>query len=184
MKYLKEVFLSDTQMQMRKIIRTTQRVLHDITENNLYDTSLFEPGVHLDNNRVDDWFGFQLTYFWLDLIPKINRIWKRDSMITEDGNAMIQFPFSQREVMWAFSNYSDAYGPVLKRQRIMFRRCACVEQVDGVDENGRNVKVDRRKPCVPPEMGYMCYRECLLIKANIIREKDKVDRRVERHTRV
>jgi hypothetical protein len=48
--------------------------------------------------------------------------------------------------MHAFANFADATGPVIRAQKCMFKRCSCVD------------KAGKRMPCVPPKMGYMCYR--------------------------
>jgi hypothetical protein len=60
--------------------------------------------------------------------------------------------------------FADVYGPVLRRQKAMFRRCSCV------DEEGK------RKPCVPPKVGYQCERICTLFKMHIVRKRDKAER--------
>lgn len=43
----------------------------------------------------------------------------------------------------------------------MFHRCGCV------DENGK------RRVCVPPMNGYMCTRDALLIKKELVRQREK-----------
>ena len=46
----------------------------------------------------------------------------------------------------------------------MFRRCSCV------DDEGK------RKPCIPPKVGFMCERICTLFKTHIVRKRDKAER--------
>ena len=86
---------------------------------------------------------------------------KRHKITTDD---LTSFDYTEQEVMHAFTNYSDAVGPVLRMQKAMFRRCACVD------------KNMIRKPCVPPSPGYMCIRDCVLLKSELVRERDKHDR--------
>ena len=50
------------------------------------------------------------------------------------------------------------------KQKSAFRRCRCK------DENGR------RKPCVPPKTGFMCFRMCTLLKGNLVLKQLKADR--------
>lgn len=50
------------------------------------------------------------------------------------------------------------------KQKSCFRRCQCK------DETGR------RKPCVPPKTGFMCYRMCTLLKGNLVLKQLKADR--------
>jgi hypothetical protein len=46
----------------------------------------------------------------------------------------------------------------------MFTKCMCVDK-DG-----------QPNPCVPPKVGYMCFREAFCFKKNLIRQRDKEDR--------
>lgn len=136
--YCRESFMQDKQGRMRKIIRIVQGVLYQALDSGLTDSAHFEAHVKIDNDRGnDDWFAIQMSYFWQELLPKLERIWQANL----DGNLLTgeipnedeinNFPFTEKEIFWAFSNFHDAYGPVFRRQEVNFRRCACV------DENGR-----------------------------------------------
>ncbi len=162
--YFTEVFHSDKQARMRHIILKTQNVLQQIADRKLYDDSLFEPDVKVEETSEDYWFGFQLFYFLQELLPKLNQVWQylqSKGIIIPD--IVTEFDFSEKEILWAFTNFRDAYGPVMLHQKAMFRRCSC-------DRNGQPM------PCVPPRQGYMCHRVCYLIKRHIVRQRDKEDR--------
>ncbi|RYH29722.1 hypothetical protein EON65_07480 [archaeon] len=75
------------------------------------------------------------------------------------------FPFSEEEFVWAWSNYSDACGPMLRMENCMFRRCKCVD-----------AKTNLSKPCVPPMVGYLCTRQCFMLKRRLVRQRDKAER--------
>jgi hypothetical protein len=164
-KYFTDIFLSDKQARMRHIILTTQNVLEQISERKLYDPSLFEPDVKVAESSEDYWYGLQLSYFWNELLPQIKHVWKylhNEGIVIPD--IVTEFEFNEKEVMWAFTNYLDAYGPVLLHQRAMFRQCSCK------DSHGNLI------PCIPPRQGYMCTRLCYLMKKHLVRQKDKEDR--------
>lgn len=136
--YCKESFLNDKQGRMRTIIRTLLGVLYQVLDYGLTDPAFFEANVKIDNDRgKDEWFALQMSYFWEELLPKLQRIWqaKLENMSSigekQDDDEVLNFPFTEKEIFWAFSNFHDAYGPVFRRQEANFRRCACV------DENGR-----------------------------------------------
>jgi len=54
---------------------------------------------------------------------------------------------------------------------IRFRRCSCVA-IDPSHPNNPPV----RRPCIPPHRNYMCLRECVLFKKQLVRVRDKNDR--------
>lgn len=65
-----------------------------------------------------------------------------------------------REVFWAFSKFTDSYGPILRKGYGIFKLCTCKK--NGV-----------RHPCVPPKLNYMCRRVCTLIKMKFIFNDEK-----------
>jgi hypothetical protein len=143
---------------MRRVVLCLQNALHQVVENmNQFDvdSSLFEHNIKVENDD-DLWYGLQLPYFWNTLLPKLKRLWefkmRRAQAANQDADQVDSFPYTEKELLWAFSNFNDAYGVVMKRKKVMFRRCSCE------DENGN------RLPCVPPKVGYMCYRECYMFK--------------------
>ena len=115
-----------------------------------------------------------MDYFWDYLVPQANLLWRRrlmqENANLHDSSVDREFPYTEKQVMWAFTSFSDAYGAVLRRQNIMFRRCACVV-------TDKETGVVRRNPCIPPKVGYMCLRQCTLLKSNIVRDRDKAERR-------
>jgi hypothetical protein len=164
--YFTDIFHSDKQARMRHIIYKTQNLLQQISDRKVYDPSLFEPDVKVDEKSEDYWYALQLGHFWLELLPKMQSVWKylhSQGIIIPD--AITEFEYNEKEVLWAFTNFHDAYGPVLLHQKSVFRVCACKDPHTGLPT-----------PCIPPRQGYMCNRLCYLMKKNIIRQKDKDDR--------
>ncbi|KAJ1439312.1 hypothetical protein B484DRAFT_415932 [Ochromonadaceae sp. CCMP2298] len=165
--YCRNLHLQDTQSRMRHIILTTQHVLQQMHERGLPDSSLFEVDVKRSPADLDRWFALQLPYFWNDLLPHLKELWHAERMGHPDAlttDAVSTFDYNEQEVMHAFANFADAAGPVIRAQKAMFKRCSCV------DETGK------RNPCIPPKIGFMCYRQCVLVKQQLVRQKDKVDR--------
>lgn len=158
--------------RMRQIITATQNILHQIVYYGLADPAYFEPEVQISGDE-DPWCALDYPYLWSDAIPKLQQVWSalhrrrnrhRLEQIQQKTNFLLQFGYNEREVAWAYANYSDVYGPVMRRQKAMFRRCACL------DSNGN------RKPCVPPKVGFMCYSDCTLLKMRLLRTRDKEER--------
>jgi len=96
-----------------------------------------------------------------------------------DADTITAFPFTEMEVLWAFSNFNDAYGPVMRRQEANFRRCACV------DNSGRrkpwqgNVSIQNYYYhkliiiiSVPPAIGFMSRRPCVLFKVSTMHKNN------------
>lgn len=168
-KYCKEIHMSDGTARMRETVLAMQNVLRQVQDRDLADPGYFEPNVRRSETDLDVWFALQLPYLWRDLMPQLKAIWeaerakakKNKRALTDD---LTSFDYTEKEVMHAFSNYADAVGPVLRVQKAMFRRCACV------DSSGKRV------PCVPPMPGFMCLRDCVLLKKDLVRQREKHDR--------
>jgi hypothetical protein len=173
-KYLRAIHMNDNDARMREIVQAVQNVLRQIHEREIADSSLFEAEVQRneqDEKDLDRWYALQLPYLWKDLLPQMKLLWeaereardkkKKKAVHIEDLSA---FDFTEHEAMQALTTYYDAVGPVLRYGKAKFRRCACV------DQNGQ------RKPCVPPVTGYMCLRDCVLVKKTFVREREKNDR--------
>lgn len=182
-KHCEKLYFHDSQGRMRHVIYATQNILQQITDRNIANQAYFEPdiilspqGEHITNDNAtkerdqlsvrDLWYGLQIRHLFDDLIPKLQYIWQHHlaSGVHFTSDVLTEFTFTEKEVVWAFANYSDAVGPVLKRQEVMFKRCACV------DSNGLP------KPCIPPCVNYMCKRDCVLLKKSVVRQRDKEDR--------
>ena len=162
--YYKSRYHEDITWRQRVIISSVQACLNQAIDRKIADASLFEPHTKTDGSE-DDWFALQLSYFWGELLPELKSMWREEGIKNvRNSNWINSFPFDEREVIWAFSNFQDAYGMLLKRQKAKFRRCACV------DSTGR------RRPCVPPEVGFMCYRVATLLKMNFVMEGVKKQR--------
>lgn len=186
--HCREQFLGNKEGRMKHIILATQSALRQATEQKLYNPALFEPNVtllalrtrygqnHISNKKLagqdpvayamdlDEWTALQPSHFFDELLPKLRAMWaalqatnSRHSL-QAFKDEVTEFTFSEKEVMWAFINYRDALGPVLKREKALFRRCACLE------------------PDVPPAVGFMCCRDATLLKMRIVRERDRTDR--------
>ena len=162
--YFKKRYEEDITWRQRVIISSVQAVLAQAHERNMTDPAQFEPNTRVENSE-DGWFALQLSYFWSELLPELKRIWRDEGMQNKHNpNWINSFPFDEREVLWAFSNFSDAYGVMLKRQKVRFRRCACV---DGTG---------RRRPCVPPAVGFMCFRVATLLKMHFVMSGHRKER--------
>lgn len=171
--YLKAIYLNDKVARMREVVLATQNVLKQIQERDFADSAYFEPDHQRTDKDLDRWFALQLPYLWKDLLPQLKRTWESEraamghhrrhkhAVASDD---LTSFDYSEQEVMHALTNYSDAVGPVLRMQKAMFRRCACLDSEM------------KRRPCVPPAPGYMCLRDCVLLKKELVRERDKHDR--------
>lgn len=164
--YCRALFNDREVYRMRAIIFSMQDVLRQIEERELADPSQFEPHTMIPEDKYDEWYALQYDYLWGDLLPDLKNIWHQESLQgikAKDGHVNA-FDYEQKDVIWAFSGFGDAYGPMIRKGKAMFRRCACVDQLG------------RRMPCVPPKPGFMCYRMCTLLKARIVQKKEKDDR--------
>eukprot|EP00605_Chrysophyceae_sp_TOSAG23-4_P001691 GSChrysophyteH1.ASY1.ANO1.1859.1 assembled CDS len=162
--YYKKKFEEDVTWRQRVIISSVQAVLGQAYDRGITDPSQFEPNTKVAESD-DGWYAIQLSYFWTELLPEMKQIWRDEGLRNiQNPNWVNSFPFNEKEVLWAFSNFSDAYGMMLKRQKVQFRRCACV------DANGR------RKPCVPPAVGFMCYRVATLLKMHFVMSGQRKER--------
>jgi hypothetical protein len=114
---------------------------------------------------ADPYFAFQMPFFWSHLIVNLRDIWNVEGLqgIIDTKYKTTSFPYTEREVIWAFNHFSDAYGPVLKKGQSVFKKCSCVK--DG-----------RRYPCIPPKMDFMCKRVCTLIKMQLVFQEDRSNR--------
>ena len=162
--YFKKRYEEDISWRQRVIISSVQAVLAQAQERKITDPSQFEPDTRVEDSE-DGWYAIQLSYFWAELVPEMKRIWRDEGLKNmRNPNWINSFPFTEREVLWAFSNFSDAYGVMLRRQKARFRRCACVDQAG------------RRRPCVPPAVGFMCYRVATLLKMHFIMAGQRKER--------
>lgn len=141
-------FLDDKEARMRHIILATQSALRDIHDFGFHDPAFFEMDVVLSGEK---YFGLQPRHLFDDLLPKLRRMAQQREQIAS-------LPFTEEEVMWAWSHYTDANGPVLRRDKVCFRRCRC------------------SPPCLPPRPGYLCQRDAYCFKQVICRLRDKQER--------
>jgi len=112
---------------MRHIILSTQHVLQQIQDRQIADVSMFEADIEITPGDKDRWYGTHVSYLCNTMIPKLKAMWELeidDQEMNGSSNALTSFDFTEREVMWAFSNYSDAVGPVLRRQPAMYATTA------------------------------------------------------------
>ena len=161
--YFRRRYEDDITYRMRKIISAVQGLLQQVVERGLADPSLFEPDSRVEGSD-DPWYALQLSYFWSDLVPAMRKVWQLEGGSSKFGAALNSFTYDEKEVLWAFQNFNDAYGAVFKRQKALFRRCACV------DVNGK------RRPCVPPKVGFYCSRVATLFKARVVMHEVRKER--------
>ena len=89
---------------------------------------MFEADIELTPGDKDRWYGTpHISYIFNNMLPKLTQHWEAEQLereqtttTTTTTSSLTSFEFSEREVMWAFSNYSDAVGPVLRRQKTMY----------------------------------------------------------------
>ena len=162
--YFTQRHKEDIQYRMRLIVAKFQNCLAQLNERNLADPSLFEADCTIPNDN-DGWFGTHTDYLFQELMPKLKKIWRREMLQgIQHADWVTNFAYEDHEVIEAFTVFADVYGPVLRRGKAMFRRCSCV------DDEGK------RKPCIPPKVGFMCERICTLFKMHIVRKRDKAER--------
>ena len=165
--YFKERVMRDEGWKIRTIVTAVQDVLTQAHERNIYDEAEFQGSTKIEGDP-DEWFAFQLPYFWSQLIPALQDVWKMEGMMgnrdLEKKFKVVSFPYGEREVNWALGRMYDVNGPILKFESVKFRKCACT------DEEGN------RKPCVPPEVGWMCKRQATLVKCKNVMEADRQNR--------
>lgn len=161
-KWCQERFAENERFRMRYIVQMTIDLLQQIQERGIANPAYFESNVLLEK---DAWYALQLDYLWDKIIPELEQTWHRELMQGKGSNGsdreVFSFSFTKADVYWAFTNYTDAYGPLMIKQKADFKRCECV------DSTGR------RAPCVPPRLGYMCTRMCTLLKSTIVLQSDK-----------
>ena len=142
----------DNQLWRRKvIISSLQDLLREISTMELVDRSLFEADFSYNG---DTWFALQLNYLFDNLMPTLKDM----------NREKYTFPYETSEILWALHGFEDATGAVILNGEAMFKRCSCR------DPSGR------RRPCIPPKKGYMCTRQCTLIKTTIVLQSDKQQR--------
>jgi hypothetical protein len=162
--YLQEKVKNNEEGRIRCIVTSTQDCLQQVLDRGLADASEFEAYSMIPGD-ADPYFAFQMPYFWSHLLVNLRDIWKVEGLqgIIDSKHKTASFPYTEREVIWAFSHFSDAYGPVLKKGVSVFKKCSCVK--DG-----------KRHPCVPPQMDFMCKRICTLVKMQLVFQEDRSNR--------
>ena len=128
-------------------------------------------------SRGDRWFAIPLSqypprdqttpfhFFWELYLPKLEHRWNSG---IHKARGCTSFPFGREETEAEMSAFKDPYGGILRTERVMFKRCGCVDS-DG-----------KRRVCVPPVVGYMCSRKALLVKRDIVLERERVERERKR----
>lgn len=160
--YCVEKYGLDEYWRQKRTVMAVQNVLKQVEERKIADNSLFLAGYMID---ADPWYAVDIEYLWKDLIPALKKLWKEEGKkgIVRKGY-INSFQYSMQELFWAVTRFQDAYGGVFRKENAWFKRCSCV------DESGR------RKPCVPPAVGFMCWRPTTLFKAQIIPSKVRQER--------
>ncbi len=162
--WCREEYLHNEQNQMRAIVNATQLVLEEIVRLKIYDEALFRPPFKIE---FDYFYGLQFDYLLDELIPKVKEIWHKENIKrkhTDKKGSFKTFPYTKKEVVWAWMNYGDAAGVVMRKEEAWFTRCKCV------DSQGK------RQPCVPPKIGFMCNRVATLMKSSLVLKRQKQER--------
>ena len=158
--WCKARYLEDEHWRRKRIIVAFQDCLRQAAEMDLCDPGKFYSPLTI---KDDDYYCLDLPYFWKFILPELTKIWKRqiEEFEVVPPDVTLSFPYTKKEVMWAFKSFTDAYGYVLQVGTANFKRCLCR------DENGR------RRPCVPPTKGFMCRRRCHLVKHTVVLQHEK-----------
>ena len=164
-RYFHQRVMSDEAWKVRTIVTAVQDMLVQAQEREIGDESEFEPAQKAVGDD-DLYFAFQMTHFFGHILPALRDVWRMEGLtgVIERKYKLAAFPYSEKEVNWGFSRFSDANGPVMKFEPAMFRKCACV------DDDGR------RRPCVPPAVGFMCRRMCTMVKSKNVLQADRQQR--------
>ena len=170
--YFYQRVMSDEKWMVRLIVTAVQDILTQAHERGITEESEFQANTKPPDDP-DDWYAFQMPYLWSHILPALHDIWKVEGLsgVVEKRYKLAAFPYSEKEVQWALGRFSDVSGPIVRRGQAMFRKCSCA------DAEGRRV------PCVPPKVGWMCYRTCTLIKAKNVMQADRQHRQWRAYSR-
>ena len=163
--YFYQRVMSDEKYMVRLIVTAVQDILCQAHERGFTEESEFQANTKPPDDP-DDWYAFQMPYLWSHILPALNDIWKVEGLtgVVEKRYKLAAFPYSEKEVHWALGRFADVNGPVMRYGQAMFRKCSCA------DAEGR------RMPCVPPKVGWMCYRTCALVKSKNVMQADRQNR--------
>ena len=105
----------------------------------------------------DDTFQLVPDALWSVLLPGLHKIWNDPDTFC---GGLSSFPFERSEVEKAIFAFQDAAGSVATRTSAgKFESCSCSEQ------------------CIPSRDGWMCTRNALVLRMNMVYEENMIERR-------
>lgn len=162
-------YASNQNSLQRSIIMSVQDVLRQVSHNReLFDDDDSQPLASLFEENVDRkgqlYYQFLPEALWAVFLPKLEEMWSsKDQHVV----GIRSFPYSRKDVERALVEFRDAGGKVTHHcTKAKFRRCSC--------RNNSNEK----KTCFRTSKdGWMCRRPALLLRMNIVRERDMAERK-------
>ena len=153
----------------QSVIMSVQDVLRQVSENReLFDdddsqplASVFEENV---NRKGQLYYQFLPEALWAVFLPKLEEMWSnKDQHVV----GIRSFPYSRNDVERALVEFRDAGGKVAHHcTKAQSRRSSC-----------RNNSNEKQTCLRTSKGGWMCQRPALLLRMNIIREKDMSERK-------
>ncbi len=105
----------------------------------------------------DDTFQLVPDALWSVLLPGLHKIWNDPDTFC---GGLSTFPFERSEVEKAIFAFQDAAGSVAtKTSTAKFESCSCPEK------------------CIPSRDGWMCTRNALVLRLNMVYEENMIERR-------
>jgi Leucine-rich repeat (LRR) protein len=140
--YFQALYDSDVQWRMRLVVTSLQNVLRQLIERDMYDPSMLEPDTILPHDTQKDlWTAIDQKYLIDKCLPDLRLVWRQEGLQKggrKNTGYISNFPYTEKDIIWACSGFGDAFGPVMTKMKANFKKCSCL------DKNGR------RKPCQPP----------------------------------
>lgn len=139
--------------KVRNIVQSLKEILLQIQK--------YKVGGDLHDSvfRVVDDDTFQLVpdAFWSVLLPGLHNVWNDPDTFC---GGLSSFPFERSEVEKAIFAFQDAAGSIAtKTSTAKFESCSCTEK------------------CIPSRDGWMCKRNALVLRLNMVYEENMIERR-------
>ena len=150
-------------MSVQDVLRQVgrNRLLFDDTSNNNHQSlaSMFEENV---DHRGRLYYQFLPEALWTVFLPVLETIW---SSKDQEVVGIRSFAYYRADVEKALIEFCDAGGKVAHHlAKAKFRRCSCMSNSAEKKPCGRSIAD-----------GWMCQRSALLLRMNIIRERDMAE---------
>lgn len=162
-------YASNQHSLQQSIIMSVQDVLRQVSRTRgLFDDDDCRPLISVFEENVDRkgqlYYQFLPEALWAVFLPKLEDIWSnKDQHVV----GIRSFPYCRNDVERALTEFRDAGGKVAHHYaKSKFRRCSC----------GNNSS--KKKTCFRTSQDtWMCQRPALLLRMNIIRERDMAERK-------